>query len=129
MDKNGGWIRAKGFLESLSFLKFVVTLAIFGALNFSFLKWTLIDHIDDGNIHVSEMQDRILDRVEEQGFPFTEEKQKILEELRRDVDQLLYVWTTANNQGRLQSLEEKKELIQETIKEYLKANGYNRLED
>ncbi len=125
MDKNGGWIWIKEFLESLSFLKFVVTLTIFGVVNFSLLRWTLTDHIEDGNIHVSETQDRILDRVEEQGFPFTEEKEKKLGELRRDVDQLLYIWTKADEQGRLQTPEEKRELIKKTVDEYLKANGYN----
>jgi hypothetical protein len=120
MDK-----KIREFFQYLSFAKFVVTLVFFGVLNFTLLQWTLTDHIEDKNIHVSEMQDRILDRVEEQGFPFTEEKEKELIDLRNDVNELLWVWTKANEQGRLQSPEEKKELIQETIKEYLKANGYN----
>ena len=116
--------KIKEFFQYLSFGKFIVTLLVFGIVNFSLLKWNLTDHIEDGNIHVSEIQDRILDRVEEQGFPFTVEKEKQLGELRRDVDQLLYIWTTANEQGRLQTPKEKKEMIRETVNEYLKLNGY-----
>jgi len=111
------------FLEEVTFVKIVVGLAVsvvIIVLSFTIKLNKIENHMNNNSVHLTDVQSRILYRVEDQGFPFTNAHQNEIIQLRKDVDKILLLWSTAAEQGRLQSPGEKEAMVKELIKEALR---------
>jgi hypothetical protein len=106
------------FLNELSFWKFLITIGLCtGAL------WVKIDgHLNDARAHLNEIQSAQLYDIKEHGFTYSE-SEKI--EIERRLTALEVKLQRFENEGRLQTPDEKVLLMKRALRELLAENGYH----